>query len=326
MKNKIESIGFIPLRKGSKGIKNKNKILIMGRPLFSYVLVEAVFSSLDRIYIYTDDREILDFIKKEYNWTDKIYCMKRPKSTATDTATTEYAMEHFIKSLEIPFKYFCLLQATSPLTSRDDINNVLNLLKQGYDSVLSVVKMKRFLWNKDGTPLNYDYNKRPLRQEFEGNYVENGAIYLTKRENFLQSKCRLSGKIGLYEMSEDTFFELDELNDLIIIEKLLERRLLEYKKKNNLIKAIFLDVDGTLTDGRVIYGENNILREFSVIDGMGIELAKREGIQIYFLSSESSEDIKRRAKKLNLGYFGGIRDKFAFLEYLLKKKDCIDLK
>lgn len=320
MKNDFDTIGFIPLRKGSKGIKNKNKILVLGRPLFSYVLVEAIFSSLDRVYVYTDDLEIINFIKQEYSWTDKIYCIERPEITATDTASTEYSIECFLDSIDIKFKYLCLLQATSPLTTKIDIDNALKLLDRGYDSILSVVNIKRFLWNKNGTPINYDFKNRPLRQNFEGTYVENGAIYITKRESFLQSKCRLSGKIGLYEMPEDTFYELDEENDLIVLEKLLEQRLLKLKKAKKPIKALFLDVDGTLTDGTVIFGENTIYRTFSVLDGMGIELAKREGIEVFFLSSENSEDIKKRAKKLNLEYFGGIKDKYGFLENILIKK------
>ena len=51
----MKKIGFIPLRKGSKGIPNKNKRKMVGRPLFTWVLGEAVFSELDEVYVYTDD-------------------------------------------------------------------------------------------------------------------------------------------------------------------------------------------------------------------------------------------------------------------------------
>lgn len=317
MKNNLKAIGFIPLRKGSKGIKNKNKIPILGRPLFSYVLTEAIFSSLDRIYVYTDDLEIINFINNEYHWTEKVVCIKRPENTATDNASTEFALERFLKSTNISFKYLCLLQATSPLTSREDIEKALILLNDKLDSVLSVVNVKRFLWNKDGTPINYDYKKRPLRQYFEGIYVENGAIYVTKRENILRSKCRISGKIGLYLMPEDSYFELDDKQDLIILEKLLEQRLLSKKKQLDPIKTIVLDLDGVLTNGTVIYDNAGNARIFSVLDGMGIEFAKREGLGIFILSSENSVDIKKRADKLEIKYFGGVKDKYAFLDYLL---------
>ena len=61
----MKQIGFIPLRKGSKGIPNKNKRKMVGRPLFTWVLGEAIFSNLDEVIIYTDDETIIDFIKKK---------------------------------------------------------------------------------------------------------------------------------------------------------------------------------------------------------------------------------------------------------------------
>ena len=50
MKNEFQymkKIGFIPLRKGSKGIVGKNKRKMVGRPLYTWVLGEAIHSDLD---------------------------------------------------------------------------------------------------------------------------------------------------------------------------------------------------------------------------------------------------------------------------------------
>ncbi|HRN99535.1 MAG TPA: cytidyltransferase, partial [Flavobacterium sp.] len=90
-----KKIGFIPLRKGSKGIRNKNKKKIAGRPLYSWVLAEAIFSSLDHVYLYTDDEEILQSVPEEYHWTNKVTVMRRNDESATDTASTESAMLEF---------------------------------------------------------------------------------------------------------------------------------------------------------------------------------------------------------------------------------------
>ena len=58
----MKKIGLIPLRKNSKGIPGKNKKKMLGRPLFSWVLSEAIFSNLDEIYVFTDDTEIIHYI------------------------------------------------------------------------------------------------------------------------------------------------------------------------------------------------------------------------------------------------------------------------
>lgn len=95
------------------------------------------------------------------------------------------------------------------------------------DSVLSVVRQKRFHWRTDergyAKPSNYDVYHRPRRQEFDGYLVENGAFYMTSRKDLLQSQNRVSGRIKAVEMKEDTFFEIDEISDWIIIEALMKK-------------------------------------------------------------------------------------------------------
>ena len=58
--------------------------------------------------------------------------------------------------------------------------------EEDVDSVLSVVRQKRFNWNYDlngyVNPTNYDIFNRPRRQEFDGYLVENGAFYITSRK------------------------------------------------------------------------------------------------------------------------------------------------
>lgn len=61
---------------------------------------------------------------------------------------------------------------------------------------------------------------RPRRQEMEGYLVENGAFYITSKQALKKTKCRLSGKIGAYEMLEKTYFEIDEPSDWRIMEML----------------------------------------------------------------------------------------------------------
>ncbi|MEP6144633.1 acylneuraminate cytidylyltransferase family protein, partial [Nonlabens ulvanivorans] len=148
----MKSIGFIPLRAGSKGIPGKNKKKLLGRPLFCWTLGEAIASNLDEIYVYTDDADILSFIEKEYHWTTKVKAIKRSDASATDTASTELAMMEFVNSIDSAFDLFCLLQATSPFTTAVDINNCLDAVASGenYDSALTVVNSHRFTWHADG--------------------------------------------------------------------------------------------------------------------------------------------------------------------------------
>jgi len=215
----MSDIAIIPLRANSKGIVKKNKRKLLGRPLFTWVLTEAIFSKLNKVYVYTDDNEILDYVRQYYSWSEKVIAKERSNESASDVASTEMAMLEFAEKIDYNFDTIMLLQATSPLTSRENINEALDKLAGGtYDSVLSVVSTKRFIWNKNGTSANYDYTNRPRRQDFDGLLIENGAIYISNKETFIQSENRLGGNIGFLEMDEDSLTEIDEPNDFIIIE------------------------------------------------------------------------------------------------------------
>ena len=62
------------------------------------------------------------------------------------------------------------------------------------------------------------------------------------------------------------------------------------------IELVVFDVDGVLTDGRIVYdSQGNDYKFFNVQDGLGISLLRRCGIQVMFMSAKSSKVIKRRA-------------------------------
>lgn len=319
----MKKTAIIPLRKESKGIPGKNKKKMLGRPLFSWVLTEAVFSNLDEVYVFTDDQEIIDYIHKEYHWTPKVKTLLRSAENATDTASTESAMLEFTAQLQNSFEILCLLQATSPMTMAADINAVLDKIEiEKYDSALTVVNSHRFTWNTDGTPQNYDVFNRPRRQDFEGLLIENGAVYATITPAFVETKNRVSGKIGLVPMSESSLVEIDSMTDWKIVEELLAARL-KKAKKHQRIDYLVLDVDGVFTDGKVAYStEGELTKVFDMRDGMGLEILRQNQVEVVVITSENSALVAQRMQKLQIEYtFLVVKDKYAFLQYFAKERN-----
>ena len=318
----MKKIGFIPLRKNSKGIPNKNKRKMVGRPLFTWVLGEAIFSDLDIVYVYTDDSEIIDFINKEYHWTPKVKALLRSDDSATDTASTEFAMLEFTEKINYNFDVFCLLQATSPFTKKDDINACLEKLNHGFDSALTVVNTHRFLWNENGTAINYDPQKRPRRQDFEGLLVENGSVYATTKQALQKHKNRIGEKVAVVKMPEDTLMEIDSETDWIAVETLLIERQ-KRAKASKKITHIVLDVDGVFTDGTITYtkdGEHT--KGFDMRDGMGLEILRQFNIEVMIMTSENSELVAKRMQKLKINHvFLGVKDKYSLLQHVLKEQN-----
>jgi len=70
------------------------------------------------------------------------------------------------------------------------------------------------------------------------------------------------------------------------------------RRKFEKVRLVVFDVDGTLTDGGMYYGsDGELMKRFSVKDGMGITLLHQAGIQTAFVTAESSSIALRRAEK-----------------------------
>ena len=83
------------------------------------------------------------------------------------------------------------------------------------------MRTHRFLWKiEDGlaAPKNYEPSKRPRRQDWEGELIENGAFYFFDVKQFRATNSRLHGKIVALEMAEETLVEIDSLTDWKIVE------------------------------------------------------------------------------------------------------------
>lgn len=318
----MKNVAFIPVRGGSKSIPLKNICHIYGKPLIYWVMKAACDCNyLDCVYIATDSLQIREVIEQiiandTSSMFHKIQVIGRSPESASDTASTEFAMLEFAPQYE--FETITLIQATSPLLTADDLNRGFEAFAvPETDSVLSVVRQKRFCWetNEDNyaKPINYDIYHRPRRQDFNGYLVENGAFYITSKTALLKSRNRISGNIKAIEMNEDTYFEIDEPSDWNIIESLLKRHVGNKKNmaETPVIKMFLTDCDGCLTDGGMYYSEiGDELKKFNTRDGNGFSLLKEQGIITGIITGEDVELNRRRVEKLKIDILeSGCKDK-----------------
>jgi len=316
------NIAFIPARGGSKSIPLKNIKTFCGKPLI-YWTISALqnANNIDRIVLATDSLEIKE-IALSFGLS-KVVVFNRDNENASDTASTESVMlEYISKSNLSKDDIFILVQATSPFTTSHDFDSALNMFRIGnYDSMISVVPNKRFYWNQNGQPINYDYCKRPRRQDFEGYFMENGAFYVNTVAGVLDCNNRLRGRIGYHVMPEFTGFEIDEPSDWMICEMLMRQHVLS--RRCSSIKVFITDVDGVLTDTGMYYSEKgDELKKFSTLDGKGFELLRAKNINTAIITSENTAIVDRRAKKLKIDYlYQGVQDKLSVATEICRKEN-----
>jgi len=302
-------VALIPLRGGSKRIPQKNIKPMCGRPLAYWVCLAASRSRhISRTYASTDCPEIAATVE-EFGLGVKV--LMRPPHLSEDETPTEAVMLDLMERVE-NFDILATIQATSPLTSERELDSAIALMLEGnLDSVVTGTAMKRFVWTPDGTPLNYDFRKRPFMQNFAGSVIENGAFYLTRRELLVRDRCRLGGRVGVYTMPEWQYTELDDLDDWPVVEKVLSKHQRWVPEQLRRVKVIFSDFDGVWTDNTVFVDDSG--REsvrFSKDDSLGLSVFREQhNIPVVVVSKERNPVVTVRCNKLCLPVLQAIDDK-----------------
>ena len=86
------------------------------------------------------------------------------------------------------------------------------------------------------------------------------------------------------------------------------------------IGLVCLDVDGTLTDGRLYFdGDGREIKSFNVLDGQGLTQLRRFGIHVALITARPSLVAQKRGADLGLDTHIGVLDKLACMDELLAR-------
>lgn len=99
------------------------------------------------------------------------------------------------------------------------------------------------------------------------------------------------------------------------------------RKKLKSIKLLMLDVDGVLTDGKIIYNDRGEeIKAFNVRDGHGLKLLMRAGIEIALITGRKSKVVLHRARDLGIKkVYQRVTNKIEIYEKILKEKKLKDI-
>jgi len=197
----MSTIAVIPARGGSKGVKNKNIINLMGKPLIHYILETCENTKeIDKVVVSTDSNAIKSTVLEKY-------------------PTSEVVLLHAIECLSASIKNtdrIVFLQATSPLTTSNDLSKLIGLLDK-YDSATFYV---------DDCSNFFDIDEmrtaRVPRQKKTPRKKEAGNAWVFYKEEFLKRKTRLHGNVGLLKILHPCDLEIDDYVDLMIVESVIK--------------------------------------------------------------------------------------------------------
>jgi len=95
----------------------------------------------------------------------------------------------------------------------------------------------------------------------------------------------------------------------------------------NDIKLVILDVDGVMTDGRIVINDDGTeARNFDIKDGMGVVALKMLGIEVAIITSKKSGAVRRRAEELKIKrFYEGAKKKLIPYQEILEDMQISDV-
>jgi len=221
-------LALIPARGGSKGLKNKNIKELAGKPLINWTIETALNSKLlDRVIVSTDSKSIASIAKD----CGAEVPFLRPEFLASDTASSVDVVLHvleFMKSeLNEEYEYLVLLEPTSPIREKDDIDQMLKILESrraNFDSIVSIgeVATHPFIMkkvNQDRLENFIDTSKSELRrQDLPEAYFPYGVAYIVKVDSFLSERSFYTKRNTYFKIKRHQCFEIDDLADFRAVE------------------------------------------------------------------------------------------------------------
>jgi YrbI family 3-deoxy-D-manno-octulosonate 8-phosphate phosphatase len=301
----------IPARGGSKGIPRKNVQPVGGVPLIARTVGAALgASSIDRVFVTTDDAEIADVARAA-----GAEVVLRPDDLAGDTASSESAVLHALTAIGDAPDVVVMLQCTSPFTLPEDVDGTTGLVRTGRaDCAFTAAATHGFLWRTGeggAQAVNHDAARRPRRQDRVPEFLETGAVYAMATAGFLEHRHRFFGRNELYEVPVERALEIDTPADLALAEALAgSAGAPPARPLPRPVTGLALDFDGVLTDNRVMtFQDGNEAVVSDRGDGMGIEMLRRAGLPMVVLSKERNPVVAARCHKLGLPCEQGIEDK-----------------
>lgn len=226
----MNALAIIPARGGSKGIPRKNVRLMVGKPLISYSIENALNSRFDiDVVVSTDDEEIARLAS-----SNGARVVMRPKRLATDFVTLDPVIFHALNEVEkekqIKYDVVITMQPTSPLLKSDTLDAAIEYFtKNDFDTVLSGINKPHLSWTEIEGNIVPAYEARLNRQFLPMNLMETGAFFISKRE-FVNENSRFGPNVSVYEISESEAIDIDTPQDWWLAEK-------ELNKKNILIRV-----------------------------------------------------------------------------------------
>jgi CMP-N,N'-diacetyllegionaminic acid synthase len=216
---KIKNLFFIPARSGSKGIKNKNLQKFQNKTLIQHTVdfARKIDPGNSAVCLSSNSKKYLSLANAQYKF------LRSTKNSGDNSKISDSLYESLINfriKFGISFENIIILQPTSPLRKKLDVEKGLKLL-QVNKSVISVKNIERskdfiFKLKKNKKIIFPQKINTPNRQFNLQYFTPCGSFYMIKYKTFLKKKCFYINKSLGYETKFPANIDINYKIDLHI--------------------------------------------------------------------------------------------------------------
>jgi CMP-N-acetylneuraminic acid synthetase len=215
-------VALVPMRHHSQRVPRKNYRLLAGKPLFHYIIGTLLSCpDISQVVVDTDSPPVMEGLEQHF---PGVCILERPEHLRGDAVTMNEILLYDTSRVQADF--YLQTHTTNPLLRTMTISRAIQSLLENFpahDSLFSVSRLQKRLWDGQGHAINHDPAVLLQTQELPPVYEENSCIYIFTRQNLLSRRNRIGEHPMMFEVDTAEAWDIDEELDFLITEFLVQQ-------------------------------------------------------------------------------------------------------
>ncbi len=216
-------VALVPMRHQSVRVPGKNYRMLAGKPLYQHILDSLLTcEKINRVVVDTDSPTVIEGLQQQY---PQVQVLLRPEHLRADTIPMNEVLLY--DTAQVSADLYLQTHSTNPLMRSLTFAAAIQVLEDqypAYDSLFSVTRMHKRLWDGLARPINHNPAILLRTQDLPPVYEENSCLYLFTRQTLEMRRNRLGERPFLFEIDAAEAWDIDEEIDFSIVDLLLSQQ------------------------------------------------------------------------------------------------------
>ncbi len=213
---------LVPIRHHSQRVPGKNYRPLAGKLLFHHIITTLLSCpEISQVVVDTDSQPVMEGLQKDF---PEVLVLVRPEYLCADTISMNEILVY--DTSQVQADYYFQTHTTNPLLRPSTISHAVQAFLANihdYDSLFSVTRMRKRLWDQYGQAINHDPSILLQTQDLPPVFEENSCIYMFTRQMLVHRQNRLGLHPFMFEMDAAEAWDIDEELDFLIAEFLMQQ-------------------------------------------------------------------------------------------------------